>query len=145
MPPTPGRHYIDFLAFDELNNKFCRYMCQVPFGHSVMFNCFHGGSDGVSVSVGNVTPKFRTMGTKGIFFDRGDDLKATVVMLQSCLATYSGKGSTEVLEFLKALKSCVPTYKQLCKSFCTVHDCLECRDKDVLVLNMFLIDNNMVG
>jgi hypothetical protein len=85
------------------------------------------------------------MGAKGIFFDRGDDLNATVVTLQSCLATYSGKGSTAVLEFLKALKSCVPTYKQLCKSFCTVHDCLECGDKDVLMLNTSLIDNNRVG
>ena len=145
MPSTPGRHYIDFLSFNEVKYKFCRYRCQVPFGHAVMFKCFHGGSDGVSVSVGNVTPKFRTMGAKGIFVDRGDDSNATVVTLQSCLATYSGKGSTEVLEFLKALKSCVPTYKQLCKSFRTVHDCLEYRDKDVLELNTLLIVNKMVG
>eukprot|EP00957_Ditylum_brightwellii_P186421 14193580-Ditylum_brightwellii.AAC.1 len=88
--------------------------------------------------------QFTTTGAKGIFHDRGDDFKAPVVTLQSCLAPYSGKDSIEASEFLKASKSCVPTYKQLCKCFCTAHDCVECEDKDVTVLNMFLRDI-MVG
>eukprot|EP00957_Ditylum_brightwellii_P088891 6768897-Ditylum_brightwellii.AAC.1 len=70
-----------------------------------MFNCFHGGSEGVSIPVGNITPQFITTGGKGIFCDLGDDFKATIVMLQSYLAPYS------------------------------VHDCVECEDKDVTVLN----------
>eukprot|EP00957_Ditylum_brightwellii_P060672 4606511-Ditylum_brightwellii.AAC.1 len=67
----------------------------------VMFNFFHGGSEGVSVSVGNITPVFTTTGAKGIFCDMGDEFNATVVKLQSCLAVYSGKGSTEVSQLLR--------------------------------------------
>ena len=57
---------------------------------------------------------------------------------------YSGKGFTEVSQFLNALKTCVPTYTKLCKCFCAVNECIECEDKDVTVLNNFLRER-MVG
>eukprot|EP00957_Ditylum_brightwellii_P212094 15366957-Ditylum_brightwellii.AAC.1 len=86
MGSNSGRHYNNFLAFDERNKKFCHYRCYVPLGHSVMLNCFHGGSEGVSVSVANITPQLTTTGAKAIFCDMGDDFNYAVVTLQSCLA-----------------------------------------------------------
>eukprot|EP00957_Ditylum_brightwellii_P081913 6230119-Ditylum_brightwellii.AAC.1 len=61
-----------------------------------MFNCFHGGSEGVSVSIANIMPAFTAAGAKGVFCDMGDDFGDTCVMLWSCLAAYPGKGFTEV-------------------------------------------------